>query len=546
MIIELKRGFNLVKILDMLDVNNYFKCDVICENNIPIHQFVYLSEEQNCTSSTTKKSSLFWYNEISNKSTYEILFHTAKTGAIYLTCHSDKTHKIEIDNIYVSYIEEDSQSIIYYDFNTFKNNKVYPTWNELILKDINLDLNTAFDYPLIENTYNEEEIIAMINVLLTNKLTMGKKVEEFENEFASYVGSKYAIMVNSGSSANLLAMAVATNYMRKNKLNSGDKIIVPNICWSTSVWPIVQMGLIPVFVDVDPTTMNIDINALEKLLTPDVKGIMAVHILGNCTNMEKLMHIVQQNNLFLMEDTCESLGSTYNNKMLGTFGDFGTYSFYYSHHITTIEGGMVVCNNHEDYELLKCLRAHGWTRLLKNKVNYENEYPDVDSRFLFVNVGYNFRPMETQAAMGLIQLKKLKIKNDMRVYNHNEILKCILQDRRNTNIFETPIATENSVPAWFGLVFILDEKYTPHYKTFLEHLSVHNVENRPIVTGNFARQPIFKLMGYDLTPENYPGAEILHKRGFFIGLSCNYINAEKIQKLADIFYSYFTNFAQEF
>ena len=157
----------------------------------------------------------------------------------------------------------------------------------------------SFKFPLIENTYDQTDIDVMIDVLRSDKLTMGKKVEQFEREFSKYIGSNYSIMVNSGSSANLLAMSVAINYMRKNKLNTGDKIIIPNICWSTSIWPLIQMGLIPVFVDVDPDTMNIDINELKKIITPDIKGIMVVHILGNCTNMNEIMNIVNDNNLFL-------------------------------------------------------------------------------------------------------------------------------------------------------------------------------------------------------------------------------------------------------
>ena len=417
-------------------------------------------------------------------------------------------------------------------------NLISPTWQELVKKEINLDNNNGFDYPLIENTYDKEEILTMMEVLISNRLTMGKNVELFEKEFAKYVGSKYALMVNSGSSANLLAMAVATNFLRKNKLKKGDKVIVPNICWSTSVWPIVQMNLVPVFVDIDPMTMNMDIQELEKLIEPDVKGIVAVHILGNCTNMDKLMEIVKKYNLFLMEDTCESLGSLYKNKMLGTFGDFGTYSFYYSHHITTVEGGMVVCNNDDDYELLKCLRAHGWTRYLKDKSKYEEMYKNVDSRFLFVNVGYNFRPMEVQGAMGRVQLKKLNEKNNARVYNHDMIVDKILKDPRNKNYFYSPNAMENSKPAWFSLTFILGEKIGKHYTKFLNYLTENKVENRPIVTGNFARQPIFKLMGYNINPNIYKGAEVLHKRGFFIGLSCRKMSDERINNLINIFYNY--------
>jgi len=280
---------------------------------------------------------------------------------------------------------------------------------------------------------------------------MGNKVELFEKEFAKYIGSKYAVMVNSGSSANLLSMAVATNYLRSNKLNIGDKILIPAICWSTSVWPIIQMGLIPVFVDIDPLTLNMDINDCKKKITKEVKGIVSVHILGNCTNMDELMKIVRQHNLFLMEDTCESLGSKYKNKYLGTFGDFGTYSFYYSHHITTIEGGMVTCNSDEDYELLKCLRSHGWSRHCKNKEKYEKENPDIDPRFLFINVGYNLRPMEIQGAMGLIQLAKLEQKNNCRNQNHLLIVDKIINDPRNKNYITTVKKMDNLSIAWFNI-----------------------------------------------------------------------------------------------
>lgn len=382
----------------------------------------------------------------------------------------------------------------------------------------------------------------MMKTLTTNKLTMGNNVLKFEEKFAEYVGSKYAVMVNSGSSANLLSMAVATNYLRKNRLFPGDKVIVSNICWSTSVWPIIQMNLKPVFVDVDYKTMNIDIEDLKRKITPDIKGIVAVHILGNSTNMRQLMEIVKDNNLFLMEDTCESLGSKYGDKVLGTFGDFGTYSFYYSHHITTVEGGMVVCNKEEDYELLKCLRAHGWTRYLKNKKDLEEKYKDVDPRFLFVNVGYNLRPMETQASMGLVQLRKLYLKNTNRILNHKNITGRIISDPRNKNIFSTPIASENCSPAWFALPFILNEKLEFHYNNFLSYLTDKKVENRPIVTGNFARQPIFQFLDLNINPEEYKGSEILHKRGFFIGLPCEKMSEERINKLVDIFFNYdFTN-----
>lgn len=535
---NLKRGYNLFKVTSITNMNT-FEMDIVCDKSIDFNLIAFNGDI--CVSEKTKTVNKIWYNEIATKKNISIKFNCSSDIDIFLACHCPEKTTCTIDNISETLDENYTyKKNLAFNYKAFESHKIYSTWQELAHTEINLDNDNGFDYPLIENTYEKEEVLAMMEVLTTNRLTLGKEVNSFEKEFAEYVGSKYAVMVNSGSSANLLAMAVATNYKRKNKLKDGDKIIVPNVCWSTSVWPIIQMNLVPIFVDVDPITMNMDMDELEKLITPDVKGIVAVHILGNCTNMERLMKIVKQNDLFLMEDTCESLGTLYQNQMLGTFGDFGTYSFYYSHHITTVEGGMVVCDDEEDYELLRCLRAHGWTRHMskKSREKYEAEYKDVDPRFLFVNVGYNFRPMEIQGAMGRVQLKKLDSKNGSRILNHDIITKKIITDPRNKNIFTSPVAQENSKPAWFALTMILSEQYESHYNSFLKHLTENKVENRPVITGNFARQPIFKFMDFEIEPSSYKGAEILHKRGFFIGLSCNDMSEERINKLVEIFYDY--------
>jgi len=167
-------------------------------------------------------------------------------------------------------------------------------------------------------------------------------------------------MVNSGSSANLLAMSVAYHYSIETNtgLTKGCEVLVPSVCWSTSVWPIVQFGCKPVFVDVDPKTLNIDLEDMKKKITKETKGIIAVHVLGNATDMKEFMKIVEEHKLVLIEDNCESLGSTSNDKYLGTFGQFGTFSFFFSHHMTTGEGGMVVCHTEDHYFLLLSMRAH--------------------------------------------------------------------------------------------------------------------------------------------------------------------------------------------
>ena len=253
-------------------------------------------------------------------------------------------------------------------------------------------------YPLTSVPFETKDIISGVETLLNGRITMSSITKKFEDEFAKFLGVKYALMVNSGSSANLLAFFALINPMNKKKIKPNDECILPAICWSTSLWPIIQSGLRPVFIDVDINTFNSNLDILEKKINRKTKAILAVHILGNSTNMSRLMNIVNKKKLFLIEDTCESLGSTYNGKYLGTFGKYGTYSFYVSHQMTAGEGGMIVCNATEDYKIIHALRAHGWDRGLFKKNN---------RNFNFVNSGFNLRPLDLTAAIGLSQFKRL-------------------------------------------------------------------------------------------------------------------------------------------
>lgn len=187
-------------------------------------------------------------------------------------------------------------------------------------------------------------------------------------------------MVNSGSSANLLALQCLINPYRKKRLKYGDEVIIPALCWSTSLWPIVQSGLKPKFVDIDIKTLNIDLNDLEKKISKKTKAIMAVHVLGNSANMDKLMKIKNKHKLILIEDTCESLGSKFKKKFLGTFGEFSSFSFYSSHQISSGEGGMICCKSSEDYEIIKALRSHGWSRGLKNEKKISKKFKSLDKK----------------------------------------------------------------------------------------------------------------------------------------------------------------------
>ena len=202
---------------------------------------------------------------------------------------------------------------------------------------------------LHEPTFGPDEVMSMVEVMLSTQVTMGKKVLGFEDELSKYFDISEAVTNNSGSSANLLALQCLINPYRKKRLKPGDEVLIPSLCWSTSLWPIIQSGLKPKFVDIDLDSLNINLNDLKKKISKKTKAILVVHVLGNCADMSELMRIVKKHNLILIEDTCESLGTKYKNKYLGTFGDFSSFSFYSSHQISSGEGGMICCKNNDDH-----------------------------------------------------------------------------------------------------------------------------------------------------------------------------------------------------
>ena len=256
---------------------------------------------------------------------------------------------------------------------------------------------------------DQAEYDAIKRVTESQIFTMGKEVEKnFEYQFANYFDSKYAVMVNSGSSANLLMIA-ALFFIKENNLKPGDEIIVPAVSWSTTYTPLQQYGLKVVFVDIDLKTLNIDINSVKKAITKKTKAILAVNLLGNPCEFDDLIQISKDNDIFLLEDNCESMGAKYKNKFCGTFGLMGTFSTFFSHHISTMEGGLVVTDNEEIYHILLCLRAHGWTRNLpdKNYVSGKKSKNSFEESFKFILPGFNVRPLEMSGAIGQEQLKKL-------------------------------------------------------------------------------------------------------------------------------------------
>ena len=338
-------------------------------------------------------------------------------------------------------------------------------------------------------------------------------------------------MVNSGSSANLLATFASKNPLRKKRFKEGDEAIIPVLCWSTSLWPLVQAGLKPVFVDINPKTLNIDLNDLQKKITKKTKLIMNINVLGLSTDMVKLKNISKKKNIILIEDNCESLGSKFNNKYLGTFGDFGTFSFYYSHQITSGEGGMIVCNNEKDYEIIYALRAHGWSRSPKSYQQTAKKYPKLDPRFIFTNMGFNLRPTDIQASIGLNQLKRINTFIRLRKLNREQIIGGLKKDKNWKNQFTFVEIPSNLNPSWFSLVLIINEKYVKNKKKFINFLSKKKIETRPIISGNFMNQPSTKLFKLNTKKEKFKNADEVERRGFFIGLKTKKISKIELNYL---------------
>ena len=387
-------------------------------------------------------------------------------------------------------------------------------------------------FPLVKNPYRSKDIFKAIKVLKTGKLTMGTNVLNFEKEFTSKLKTNYSLMVNSGSSANLLAIQCLINPYRKKRLKVGDEIIIPSLCWSTSLWPIVQSGLKPIFVDIDKETLNMNLTDLEKRITKRTKGIMLVHVLGNSTDMTKLLKIKKKYKLILIEDTCESLGAQYKSKFLGTFGEFSSYSFYASHQISSGEGGMICCKDKSDYEIIKSLRSHGWSRNLSNEKKISNNNPHLDKRFIFYNSGFNLRPTEIAGAIGRSQFKDLFKFKKIRNLNRKNIINLFKKNKKINKTIKVIKPNKFVNPSWFGLPLIVNKKNL--LKNIMLKLEKNGIETRPIISGNFLKQPSVKKYGL-IKNIKYKNADYINNHGFFIGLPFNKIKLNILKKIEQSF-----------
>jgi CDP-4-dehydro-6-deoxyglucose reductase, E1 len=343
---------------------------------------------------------------------------------------------------------------------------------------------------LHEPTFGPDEVMAMVEVMLSTRVTMGPKVLGFEKEIAEYFQVSEAITNNSGSSANLLAIAALVNPLTKNGLKAGDEVIVPALSWSTTVWPLIQHNLIPVFVDIDPDTLNIDPQAIKEAISEKTKAVMIVSVYGNPCDMDSIMEICSDFNLQLIEDNCESLGAYYDGRLLGSFGRIGTYSTYFSHHITTLEGGICTTNDSELAELIRIIRAHGWVRETKNPQKYYEHFPEIDKKFLFVNLGYNLRLTEVGGAMGSVQLPRLK----GFVESRRKCARILLEGlSKHNSVLSFQKETPKGEHSWFGFPIIVKSNSPFSAKQLREYLESSGIETRPIIAGNIASQPAVKI-----------------------------------------------------
>jgi CDP-6-deoxy-D-xylo-4-hexulose-3-dehydrase len=363
--------------------------------------------------------------------------------------------------------------------------------------------------PLATETWDEDEIAAIRRVVASKRFTMGPEVRAFEDEIAAFHGVRHAVMVNSGSSANLLAVAGLVHHPDA-LLRRGDTVIVPSVSWSTTYFPLHQYGMKLRFVDVYPETLNIDPDIVEEVITPDVRGVFAVNLLGNPCDYSRLQRICERRDLVLLEDNCESLGARLAGRYTGTFGRCGTLSTFFSHHISTMEGGVILTDDKRLYHTLLSLRAHGWVREQPAGSHLALDIDQFMARFRFVLPGYNLRPLEISGAIGREQLRKLPHLVTARRQNAKSFV-SLLGARDDVRI-----QREEGKSSWFGFAMILRGPLAGRRTEVTNALTATGIESRPIVAGNFANNPVIRYLDHDI-PLPLIVAEEIDRNGLFIG-----------------------------
>ena len=375
-------------------------------------------------------------------------------------------------------------------------------------------------YPLVSSSFNKDEITQMKNVIKSDFFSMGPKVKKFEKITANYFGSKYCVMVNSGSSANLIALS-AVLLSDKYNLNKGDEVIVPSLSWSTTYSPLFYLGLVPRYVDISLDTLNISINKLEKSITKKTRAIFIVNITGNPNYFDKVSKLCKKKNILFFEDNCESMGAKYNKQFCGTFGLFGTMSTFFSHHISTMEGGIVLTDSKNLYDIMLSIRSHGWTRHLDNQSTiHKKSKNEFDEMFNFILPGFNLRPIEMEGAIGISQMKKL---NSFLIQRRKNAKYFLKKSKEYNQYFKVQQEVGNS--SWFSFTIILCGYFEGKRSKILKKLKDNSIETRPICGGNFTKTKAAKYLGGNYK-SRMPNTEYVHNNGFFIGNTHNNLSRE--------------------
>jgi len=396
---------------------------------------------------------------------------------------------------------------------------------ELKLNLRELNSKRKFFYPLAEPTYGEREVFSALNSMTSYSTTMWDKVKEFEKIFGDKYGGE-AIMVNSGSSADLL-ISFGISEKSGGSLPPGSEILVPSVTWPTHLWSLVMAGFKVKLIDIDPNTLNFDLEHIERNISKDTRGIFIVHLLGNMGDMRGLTKLCKENNLVLMEDCCEALGSKFDGEYAGTFGIASSFSFFFSHHLVTMEGGMILTKDKDFAKRCRLLRAHGWDREVFDPVVSADS--DIDSRYKFVAWGFNLRPTELQAGFGIEQIKKIDQFQEFRDQNAAELEGCI---NRNSQFLSTMQISNDVRCSWFAFPILVNEKAPFSRKHLANFLDQNGIESRPVVAGNLAKQPATKQFP-EITFGALPGADYIHQQGLYIGIhpTTNRNNLKKVVQL---------------
>ena len=399
--------------------------------------------------------------------------------------------------------------------------------------------------------FDENEYITAVDTLLNGWLVLGQKGLNFEHKFPKLVDKEYGILTNSGSSSNLIMMSALAS-KRLYNLQKGTKVITPIAGFPTTINPIFQLGFKPLFVDIDLDTLNLNLEQVEERAKEGAKVITFAHVLGNPPNMDELMRIIKEYNLILLEDCCDALGSYYDGKPLGSFGEFASCSFYPAHHITMGEGGFVACNTHKQETIARSFRE--WGRgcyctglkagLLKNGTcgnrfsNWLPSLPDeiFDHKYVYDEIGYNLKPIEVQAAIGLEQIKKLPHITSRRKHNHSRLCDVF---RKYEEYFIIPTATEKSDPSWFAFALTIKDGAPFKRKDIVNYLESNKIQTRPYFAGNIMLQPAYEgLMPPEEVINKYPNARKVTTDTFFLGTS-PVITDDQIDYIDSIVNSFF-------